>query len=185
MKLEKILLTLGGLAGITAFFLPYLTFSKSILGLEVLNASMSGYSLSRSLLDAFGILGYEGSQTAWKVLQEVMQTANGTEGYLSLAGLIFVFAGPFLFLAYSLGYFFRGLMGRQYKHGIFFTLIYAGLSWLTFYLISTTQTTTQLMGLDVGVKLEFFSMAGVGFWVAVGGMLVAAFSLFFAPMKTS
>lgn len=190
MKLEQFVLTLGGIAIIVAFFLPYLTLNlnpiawdgvkteiklndeKSIKidGLDGLNreVQVSGYSMTQTALNKADVI-QEGIDNGWMdwIWNAWKENASGN-AQLKVAGLAFVLAGPFIFLFYALFYVIKGLAGRQYKRGVFFTLLFLGASWAIF---------KYLLGFN------FFEMAGLGFWVAFGGMLAAAFSLFFERKK--
>ena len=105
-------------------------------------------------------------------------TADGKDLAL-VVGFILVMSGPLYFLSYSIGYLIRGLRGKQYQRGIFFTIVYIGVAWLVFYLLGQ-QNSGKLFGLETGIPFNFFKMAGIGCWLAIGSMVAAAFSLFFA-----
>ena len=96
-------------------------------------------------------------------------SAQNFQGLALVVGLIFILSGPIWFGFHGLGYVIRGLRGKQYGRGIFFTLFFMGIGWLVFY----------LMGKEFEESMGFFQLVGPGFWVAFGGMLVAAFSLLF------
>jgi hypothetical protein len=151
---------------IGASFLPYL--SLEVAGQDVVQ--LSGYSMVETLLSKFEII-QEGIDSRWADMlwNSWMENADGT-AKAGVAGFLLVMAGPFIFTLYALGYVFRGLAGKQYKRGIFFTLLFLGASWAIFYFLSKPT---------FGFEMSFFKAAGPGFWVAFGGMLAAAFSLFF------
>lgn len=171
MNLERIVLTLSGLAIVAAFFLPYMHIRLEVAeGVSIGEVTVSGLSIVQTGLDAAGVLPDASAKTLVDFLGKAW---NGTENMQEIGlvtGLMFVMAGPFIFLLYSLGYLFRGLAGRQYKRGIFFTIAYTGIAWLVCW----------LLGRELEMSLNFFRMAGLGFWLAFGGMFAAAFSLFFA-----
>lgn len=179
MKLEQFVLTLGGIAIIVAFLLPYMTLNLNPLawegniteqvkieGLDALNrkVEVSGLSMTETILNKAEVIE-EGIDNGWVDWLWNAWTENASSNsQLKVAGLLFVLAGPFIFLFFALGYLFRGITGKQYKRGIFFTLVFLGASWAIFKFL---------------LGFSFFEMAGLGFWVAFGGMLLAAFSLFF------
>ncbi len=170
MNLERIVLTLGGIAIIAAFFLPYLQFKKAFTEAYKMEVSISGMSMVQTGLEFAEVVPGNTGEGMLDFVKKGWKDSQNFQQLGALIGFIFVLIGPFIFLLYSLGYVFRGLTGRQYKRGIFFTIVYTGISWLTFY----------LLGNDLGISLNFFSMAGPGFWVAFGGMFAAAMSLFFS-----
>ncbi len=172
MKLEKIVLILSGFAIIAAFFLPYLTLEvkPTILGQEIplenaqAQIQVSGFSMTQTVLNKTDVIK-EGVDNGWADWLWNSWKENASENaQLKVAGLLFLLAGPFIFLIYALGYIIRGLAGKQYKHGVFTNLLYLAASWAICKFL---------------LDLNFFSMAGLGYWVAFGGMMAAAFSLFF------
>jgi hypothetical protein len=189
MKLEQFVLTLGGIAIIVAFLLPYVTLNLNPTAWDVIpseikindteikidnisaldsEVEVSGLSMTQSLLNKADVIE-EGIDNGWlDWIWNAWQENASSNTQLKVAGLLFVLAGPFLFLLYALGYLFRGLTGKQYKRGVFTTLLFLGASWAIFKFL---------------LGFNFFEMAGPGFWVAFGGMLLAAFSLFFERGK--
>lgn len=173
MKPEKAILLLGGIACIGAFFLPYLHFG---------NQSVSGYSLLMSTLDYFDLVDYKNADWAIDLFGKMFGQIAGPKGYGLLAMLVVVLLGPLMFALFGLTYAIKALAKKQYKRGIFINLLYMGFAWLTFYLIQE-QNTISVLGMDIGAKLNFFKMAGIGYWTAFAGMMVAAFSLFFGKTE--
>lgn len=191
MKLEQFVLTLGGIAIVVAFFLPYLTLNLNptawdgitqteikldddhkikIEGIDALDrkVAISGLSMTETALRKADLIE-EGIDTGWMDWIWNAWTENATSNsQMKVAGLAFVLLGPFIFLLYALGYLFKGITGKQYKRGVFSTLLFLGASWAIFRFL---------------LGFNFFDMAGLGFWVAFGGMLTAAFSLFFERGK--
>ena len=183
MKKDRVVLLIAGLLGIVAFFLPYFTFEKSFLGVQVVNKSMSGYTYVRTVLDMLEIYSYDGGKVVVQLIEDLWNSAAGAKDYLLASGAAFVLTGPLIFLIFSISYVIKALKGKTYSRGIFFTLIYAGIAWLVFFFISRDNT-TEVLGQQIGIKLEFFKMASAGFWLAFSGMVLAALSLFFAKMKS-
>ena len=178
MKTGRVMLIFAGLIGILAFFLPYLTFEKSILGVEVVNKSMSGYTELLTLLDRLGIYEYGKGIVLTELINDFWQSANSGRDYLLFAGLMFTLAGPMIFAIYSINYIIRGIMGKPYNNGFFFTVIYVVIAWLSFMFL-TQDSPTVVFGKEIGVKFEFLKMVSVGFWLTVGSMFLAAISYFF------
>ncbi len=165
MRLEQIILTLAGIAIIAALFLPYLTLQ--VAGQEVM--TISGVSIAQSGLEKAEVIADLPGDSLVDFLWDTFNETTTTKERMSVIGLIFICLGPIIFALYALGYIFRGLRGKQYKRGIFFTLLFTAAAWLIF----------KFLGAQLGTEFSFFSMAGPGFWVAFGGMLAAAFSVFF------
>ncbi len=172
MKLEKVVLFLGGAACLAAFFLPYLTFAGQ---------SVSGLSLVMASLDAAGVVDQPGGSTVVDGLLQVFNQFNSVKDYALLAMLVVVLFGPFMFAIFGLFYVVKSMIGKQYQRGIFLNLLYLGFSWLTFFLIAK-YSSLQVIHM-LGDSLSFFQIAGPGFWVGFGGMILAAFSLFFGKTE--
>lgn len=173
MKIEKVVLLLGGLACLSGFFLPYLT-----LG----NQSISGFDETMAIVDYFTPVEQEQGDWAWDLLSNTFDSITGAKGYGLLAMLAIVLLGPFIFAIYGLSYVIKALAKKQYKRGVFVNLLFMGFAWLTFYLFQE-QNSVSVLGMDLGAKLNFFKMAGIGYWVMFSGMMVAAFSLFFGKTE--
>jgi hypothetical protein len=178
MKAGRVMLIFAGLIGILAFFLPYMTFEKSVLGVEVVNKSMTGYTALRTYLDQLGVLEYDKGKVLTELVLDYWNSANSGKDYLLFMGLVFTFAGPIIFMVYSVSYLIKGLIGQRYKRGFFFTVIYVAAAWATFMFL-TQDTTTVLFGKDIGVKFEFLKMVNGGFWLTIGSMVLAGVSYFF------
>ncbi|WNJ18547.1 hypothetical protein [Pontibacter sp. G13] len=182
MKLEQKILLFAGILVIGAFFLPYLKLEKSFLIFEV-NAQVSGLSLTQSILDEAGVIEHKKGKVVSKLIREFLTNGDTWKDQSTALGLLVVFAGPILFLLHGLGYIFRGFSGRQYKRGIFFSILYSAASWGILKWISESNT-AKLLGQEIEViNLSFFEMVGPGYWVAIAGMLIAAISLFFEPKQ--
>ncbi len=160
---ERSLLTISGLAGIIAFFLPFLHFKKFILDI-----SFGGMTYAKAALDLADQAKYPIQRKFFTVFMESWQQASLT-GVFERAALAFVLLGPVIFFMLSLGHFFRGLAGKQYKRGIFIALLYLGVSWAVFH----------FMGSDYNLSLNFFKAAGIGFWIGFSAIVLAALSVFF------
>lgn len=179
MKLDRIVLVLAGLGGIAAFFLPFFHFKASVLGLNVADFNMSGFDYVAALLNNFDVISYPEGKKILRFVGELWSNTSDGQDLALMIGFLLILSGPIYFLTYSLGYVIQGIRGKQYQKGIFFTIIYVGVAWLVFYLMGQ-QNSGQLFGLETGIPFNFFKMAGIGCWVAIGSMLAAAFSLFFA-----
>lgn len=165
--IERFLLTISGLTGIVAFFLPFLHFKKFIL-----NIQFGGMTYVKAALDLAGQGKHPIQKEFFEVFLESWQQASLT-GMFKHAALAFILMGPVLFLIHSIGHFFRGLAGKQYQRGIFFALFYMLFSWLIF----------KYTGAEYDLALNFFKAVGMGFWLGFGAIVVAALSVFFE--KTS
>lgn len=160
---ERILLTLSGLAGIVAFFLPFLQFNNFIKDI-----TFGGMTYAKAGLDLADLGSYPLQREFFAIFLENWQQAS-LMGTLKHAVMAFVLLGPVFFLLHSVGHFFRGLVGSHYKRGIFFALLYMGVSWLTF----------TYMGSEFNLKMSFFNSVGLGFWMGFGAIVLAALSAFF------
>ena len=114
MKPGRLILILAGLLGIMAFFLPFMTFEKSILGVEVVNKSMSGYTALRTMLDNWGLYDYDGGKVLTELLGDFWNEANSGKDYLLAMGLTFALLGPIIFVFYALS-----LGSLWFKNGTF------------------------------------------------------------------
>ncbi|RMG71940.1 MAG: hypothetical protein D6722_06090 [Bacteroidetes bacterium] len=180
MKLEQSLLVVAGIGGIAAFFLPFFTLETQVLGIKLAETSVSGYSLVRAALNHWDILPYEPGKLAFTALVEAWQQASQPKQFLQLGGLSLMVLGPVIYLLYSLGYLVRGLAGKQYQRGVWFNFLYMGLGWGYFFWISRDHS-LQLLGQEIGPKLNFFTLASFGYWIAFASVMIAAFSLIFEP----
>lgn len=170
MRFEQIALLLGGLAIIGACFLPFIELSGEMLGPGANSTKVSGMSVVQAILDKTGVQSYSEGQDLMNFFQSKWSDPNTSIQQKGLLGGIWIILfGPLFFALHALGYIFKGLRGKQYSRGIFFTLLFVGLGWLIFW----------LFGKEDGQSYNFFSTVQTGFWVAIGGMLLAAFSLFF------
>lgn len=178
MKLERIVLALGGLIGIAGFFLPFLHLDTAALGLAKGEVSMSGFSNVMSLLDNFDVLVFEGDQRWLQWSSELWSAASTPIDIGKAVGLSLILSLPLFLLLYSLGHLLRGLFGGQYKRGVMLNLLFMGVAWGVFYLISMDGSYTFL-GEEATSPLNFFKIAGPGYWMAFAGIMVAGMSLFF------
>ncbi|MFK7971595.1 MAG: hypothetical protein AB8F95_14615 [Bacteroidia bacterium] len=162
MTLERLVLILGGLLCIGGFFLPYI---------DVSLATVSGFDMTMA--------GVEAAQDMDAPPGPVMRTLGeewaAAENFADLGkifGAIIFVLGPFFFAIYGLSYLFKGLTGKAYKRGIFFTILFTLGAWIFFYFVGPELG--MLWGKNV------FKLVGLGFWLSFAGMWVAAFSLFFS-----
>lgn len=167
--IERTLLTLSGLTGIVAFFLPFLHFKKFILSI-----TFSGMTYVKAGLDLAELDKYPIQREFFQVFLESWQQASML-GMLKHAALAFVLLGPVFFVLHSIGHFFRGLAGGHYQRGIFFVLFYMGVSWAIFHFI----------GEDYNLAINFFNAVGIGYWLGFGAIVVAALSAFFDNSNSS
>ena len=168
MNLERLVLILGGLLCLGGFFLPYL--EVDMLGKTV--ASISGFDMTNAAVEvAQGPIDAP-SGPVMETLTEEWHAASDMSDLGKIIGAIFFILGPFFFALYGLSYVFKGLRGKPYKRGVFFTILFTAAAWLFFYFI----------GPEIGTiwGRNFFKLAGLGFWLSFAGMFVAAFSLFFS-----
>jgi len=181
MKLERLMLLIAGLAGIGAAFLPFLNLELKVLGESLGSAQLSGYSYVTAWLQQLGLV--EGQNDAGKGLIELFQSlwdqSHGIKGYVQLAGLAIISTGPIFYALYSLGYIYRAIAGKSFKRGIWFNLLFMALGFGVFFWISQ-DFSTEILGQEVGLKLNFFKMAGIGYWINFVAVFVAGFSLIFA-----
>lgn len=176
---QRILLILGGLLCIGAFFLPYFSINY---GLGKWNAS--GLYYSQTLYEYFQAptgnanLLTKAEDKAFDIIYDAAKNAWEKKSTLQFQGLsivaVIVALGPFYFFLFGLGYVYRGLFGKVYKRGIIFNLLFLGLSWTVFHFLS------QEVPL---IDISFFGIASFGYWIAFAGMFVAAISDFFGKKE--
>jgi len=168
MKLEQIILTISGIAILAALFLPFIALPASMTG-EEQSLQLTGLGFVQTLLDQFDLTSYDDGEALMGMVSEKWEQAEDFRGLGLVIGLLLVLAGPVWFGLHALGYILRGLRGKQYGRGIFFAILFLVFSWLVFW----------LWGNATGIALNFFNQALMGFWIGFGGMILAAFSLFF------
>lgn len=189
MRIEQIMLFLAGALIVGGFFLPFLTYELPVVG----ETQLSGYSITRTILDEAGVVDYEDKKLTSEFFKDLMTKNTTWKEYLSIFGMIFVMFGPFFYLLFGLGYLIKGLIGRSYKRGIWFNFIFLGIGWATFWWTSQLFTEKAeraiskvkvLKGLfNPEVKVSFFEAAGIGFWLCFAAIFVAGFSLIFEKQK--
>lgn len=164
MKAERIILTIAGATGIAGFFMSFFKIKKFILEL-----SLSGYTYVKAGLDMAGIEKHPIAREFVLGIKNLIMNADQFDEKLKLIGLAFILLGPIFFVLHSIGHFVRGMMGKQYKRGIFFALAYMGGAWafLKYY------------GNEVNMNINFFELTDIGFWISFTAIIVAAFSVFF------
>lgn len=189
MRIEQIMLFLAGAAIVGSFFLPFLHYEFPGIG----ETQLSGYSITRTILDESGVTDYEDKKLTTEFFKDLITENTNWEEYLSIGGMIFVMLGPFFYLLFGLGYLFKSFIGKSYKRGIWFNILFLGIGWATFWW--TSQLFTEklsgvvdkvkiLKGLvNPEVKVTFFEAAGVGFWICFAAVFVAGFSLIFEKQK--
>lgn len=171
---QRALLLLGAILCIGAFFLPYMSIDY-IVGKAVFGGyNFIDYGLSYSqastgsptMVDKVEDFGYD--FFVEKIIEPWIAKGTPADKAL-LLGLFFVIIGPIFYLLFGLGYLWRGIVGKPFKRGIIFNLLYFGFSWLILFFIS---------GKLKPLSLDFFYVADFGYWLAFAGVFVAAFSDF-------
>lgn len=173
---QRSFLLLGGLMCIAAFFLPYFNINYGLGKYQV-----SGLYYVQTAIEYFqpsdanptGITKVE--DKAYDMMYDTVLKAWDKKSTVKLKGMliagIIVAMGPFYFLLFGLGYLFRGVLGKVYKRGMIFNILFLGLSYAVFYFINKEVAIPF-------VSFSFFSIASFGYWIAFAGMFVAAFSDF-------
>ena len=169
MKLERIVLLFSGLVILGSSLLPYFDLGSHFTESESSSLAFTGVEIVQTVLNQFDVLAFDKGEGLMNFLADKWNQAEGFEGLGLVVGLILVLGAPLWFGLHALGYVFRALRGRQYSHGIFFSLLFLGFGWLIFW----------LWGSVLEVDANFFYSTRIGFWVGFGGMILAAFSLFF------
>ncbi len=178
MNLERLMLIIAGLAGVGAFFLPFLNIEQSFLGIKLVESSISGYSYTLAWLDYFDLYKSELGGQMLEALTQLWENASEIKAKAQLAGIFLIITAPVIYALYSLGYLIKGLIGKSFKRGIWFNLLFMPAAWGILYWISKDYS-TQILGQEVGLDLNFFSMAGPGYWLAFAAVFIAGFSLLF------
>lgn len=175
MKLDRIFLLLAAFAGLGSLFLPF--FNNDYLLDQKMQ--VSAYNYGQVIADATGAIPYEESNGFWNSTWNLTKSIQEPLDYATVGGVFLVLALPVIFLLFFLGYIIKALRGKQYANGIFLTLLSLGIAWASFHFLSPTSA-QALFGTEIETPLNFFSIAGTGFWLAFGSMVAAAFSLFFS-----
>ncbi|MDX2286750.1 MAG: hypothetical protein NW241_21470 [Bacteroidia bacterium] len=185
MRLEQLMLVIAGLLGIGAFFLPFLSFESALFGVQLASVHISGLSLTQSLLDFFKVIEHPEGRAAFDIARAFVEQASSPMDYARIAGGAFILAGPFIYLLYALGYLVRGLAKRQFKRGILFNILFPAAAWAILYFLFRVETPELpagelLKAVQIEIpRLNFFTFAGIGFWLAFAGIWIAGFSLLF------
>lgn len=162
MKPSRILLTLSGLVGMIAFFLPWM---RSPLAGQKLY--LTGWTYFQALGHKLGIVKHGG---AAKFFETFWGQVSGAESAYSLVQALcvwFILLGPIMFMVFHVNHFRKGLKGGHYRRGRDFAWIYLVLS--IFFL---WYGTTDMMHL-IQKKFSFFNLASYGFYIALAAMLGA------------
>ncbi|MDX1909616.1 MAG: hypothetical protein SF053_21435 [Bacteroidia bacterium] len=200
MKPEQTVLTFAGLLGIVAFFLPFIKVEIPILNTTVFQ--YSGFSVTEDIVEIVQqqqvsdtlVLGKENNLVS--TLITLWQNTDSVKDKGALAGIMFLVVGPLLYALFAVWYVLRGVFGRQFKFGIGFNVLFLALGWAIFYGITQGylgnifgkmgETSLDLgigLNLDLAPKvdlsLNFFKLAGIGFWLAFASIWIAGFSLLF------
>ncbi len=169
MKLEPLLLTLGGILVIVAFFFPFLIIPTEILSVNGNEVHTSGLTLCQEVLGHFEVIEKPAGEGIIPAIIDKWNNATDWKELGLVVGLLFIMGGPIWFGLHSIGYIWKGFRGKQYGRGIFFAILFLGFSW----------TIIWLWGNSMGLSLNFFQLVQPGFWMGCAGMILAAFSLFF------
>lgn len=174
---ERIMLIVGGLMCIGAAFLPYFVVKLPLPLIADGSIVYSGDRLVRGLLDLFNVLKDANGKQLLDLMGQAWNAAGDVKDKALLIGVAISLGGPIYFALFGLGYLVRGLIGKHYAWGVFFAILFLGYNWGIFYLVSQSLSN----GLPVDVRINFFSIANFGFWIAFAGMFLAAMSSFFDP----
>ncbi|MCI4670166.1 MAG: hypothetical protein MRZ79_18665 [Bacteroidia bacterium] len=189
MRIEQIMLLAAGLMIAGAFFLPFLTYEFPVIG----ETQLSGYSITRTILDEAGVSPYEDKKLTSDFFTDLIKENTTWKEYLSIFGMLFTILGPFFYLLFGLGYLFKSFLGKSYKRGIWFNLLFLAIGWASFWW--TSQLITEKINNSVAnikildklinpeVSVNFFQAAGVGFWLCFAAIFIAGFSLIFEKQK--
>ena len=183
MRIEQVLLLFAGLLIVAAFFLPFLQYEFPGIG----KTELSGYTLTRTIVDEAGGPEYEHKKLTVEFFQEMFKREATWKEYLSLAGMAFVMLGPFFYLLLGLGYVVKGFIGRSYKRGIWFNFLFVGLAWAAFWWTGQVLTDKVSFIKDIfnkEIQVSFFEAAGMGFWICFGAVILAGLSLIFEKPKS-
>ncbi len=161
MKLSRILLTLSGLAGIIAFFLPWM---RSPLAGQKLY--LSGLTYFYALLDKIGISQHGGASKFFDTFWGQLTGAESAYSMVQALCVWFIILGPIMFLVFHISHFKKGLQGGFYKRGRDFAWVYMLLS--IFFLWYGTQGM-----IIIHQKFSFFRLVSYGFWVSFAAMIGA------------
>lgn len=175
MKLDRIFLLLAALGGLGSIFLPFFN-SDYLLDKQM---EVSAYNYGQVIAHETGNMDYPESTGFWNGTWNLSKSITTPADYATVGGVLYVLALPVLFIFFFLSYLFKALRGKQYSNGIFITLLSLGIAWAAFYFLSPASA-HALFGVETEGSLNFFAIAGPGFWLAFGSMIAAAFSLFFA-----
>lgn len=173
--LQRLMLLIGGLLCVGAFFLPFLSLDYGVGKFHV-----SGLYYVQSGVDYLQPTPKEQSliaQTETKVydfvyerLEKAYKNKSSLELNLYLLCIGFVLLGPIFYALLGLGYLYRAAAGKSFQRGIIFNLLFLVFAAVIFYLFDKEVPL---------LNLGFFKLANVGYWVAFVGVFVAAFSDFF------
>jgi hypothetical protein len=171
MKLDRILLLIAGILGITAFFLPFMHLVK----LGFIDVNLSGANLFQALLEAFELGEFRKGEKIYQFLADYALSNEGLIDWAGFAGLLFVLLGPLYFLVFGITYLIKGLRGiRGYQRGLVFLLLYTLIAFVGIY----------FGGQYYKLKINFFNRAGLGYWLAAGGIVLAFLSQYLKPRKS-
>lgn len=164
------MLLAGGLLCLAGFFLPYLSLSF----LNTTLASVSGLNMAENMVSAAQRMDAAPSPVM-NMLADEWEAAEGFMDLGKIVGFLTLFIAPFIFALYGLSYTFKALLGKSYRGGVFFNILFAIAAGLFFYFV----------GPELGLGKNFFRLTGLGYWLPFAGMWLAAFSLIFSQNLNS
>jgi len=123
MKPSRILLTLSGLAGIIAFFLPWMRFPLAGQRLY-----LTGWTYFQAILHKLGIAKHGGASKFVDTFGGQLTGAESAYGVFQALCVWFIILGPVFFVIFHINHFRKGIQGGHYKAGRNFAVIYVALS---------------------------------------------------------
>lgn len=162
MKPSRILLTLSGLVGIIAFFLPWM---RSPLAGEKLY--LRGWTYFQAIGHKLGLVKAGAASKFFDTFWGQLTDAGSAYDIVQALCVWFIILGPVLFLIFHIGHVKKGLTGGHYKRGRDFAWVYLVLSILFLWF-----GTSDMIGW-VQKQFSFFNLASYGFVTAFIAMVGA------------
>lgn len=151
---ERILLSIGGLAGMGAFFLPFFQ-------------EVSGLKIVQGVLSWKHIVSSAGGEEMLAFFQHISEVPAGIERILTIVAVIIVIVVPIHIVFIALIFFLRGLAGKKsYKSGLVYGIIYSAVCAALF----------ALAGGKIGMESNFVKLVGAGYWLSMACLIVGRFS---------
>ncbi|NQS99118.1 MAG: ribosomal protein L7/L12 [candidate division Zixibacteria bacterium] len=153
---ERIILSIGGLAGMGAFFLPFFQ-------------GISGLKIVQGILSWKHIVSSAGGEEMLAFFQHISEVPAGIERILAIVAVIIVIVVPTHIVFIALIFFLRGLAGRKsYKSGLVYGIIYSAVCAALF----------ALAGGKIGMESNFIKLVGAGYWLSMACLIIGRFSTF-------